>query len=79
MTTREEISDWFDRGVARGASHMVVVCDTFDWEDYPVFVSSAAEAKCRYEDSTNMQKGMEVYNLNDPKAEQINERRCVRY
>ena len=77
--SRQDISAWFDRGVSERASHMVVVCDTFDWEDYPVFVKSAEEAKARYEDRTNMQKGMEVYKLSDPKDEQMNLRRCVRY
>jgi hypothetical protein len=78
-TTKQEISGWFDRGVAEGATHMVVVCDTYDWEDYPVFVRSPEEAKRQFQDRSNMQKGMEVYNLSMPKDEQLSERRCVRY
>lgn len=31
-TTQQEISEWFDRGVKEGATHMIVVCDTFDYE-----------------------------------------------
>jgi hypothetical protein len=78
-TTKQEVSNWFERGVAEGATHMVVVCDTYDWEDYPVFVKSPEEAKRQFEDRSNMRKGMEVYNLSAPKDEQLSERRCVRY
>jgi len=39
-TTREQIRGWLERGVvADGATHMVVACDTFDWEDYLVYMS----------------------------------------
>lgn len=38
MTTQSQIRDWFQEGVHLGASHLVVVCDTFDHEDYPVYV-----------------------------------------
>jgi len=37
-TSREQISKWFDRAKEHGATHMLVVCDTFDWEDYSVEV-----------------------------------------
>jgi hypothetical protein len=43
--TYERISGWFDRGVAQGATHLVVVCDTFDYEDYPVFVKPGEDAR----------------------------------
>ena len=38
MTTNTDIGEWFDDGVELGASHMIIVCDTFDHEDYPVYV-----------------------------------------
>lgn len=37
-STPTERKEWFDRGVADGATHMLVVTDTYDWEDYPVYV-----------------------------------------
>ena len=37
MTTAHEIGVWFDRGIALGASHMIVATDTFDHDDYPVY------------------------------------------
>ena len=36
--SRGDLKRWFEEGVEEGASHMIVVCDTFDYEDYPVFV-----------------------------------------
>ena len=84
MTTRSEISDWFDQGVQKGASHMIVVCDTYDWEDYPVYVSGGStEAKRKYNEYSNgahsMQKVMEVYDLSADKSEQMGSHRCFRF
>ena len=50
--TRDEILAWFDRGAALGATHMIVVCDTFSYEDYPVFVMPG-------EDVHRARKGMQ--------------------
>lgn len=38
-TTQAMIGSWFDQGVNQGATHMIVVVDTFDHDDYPVFVT----------------------------------------
>lgn len=37
-TTQDTISKWFDYGVENKKSHLIVVCDTYDYEDYPVYV-----------------------------------------
>lgn len=74
MTTRAQISNWFDRGVESGYSHMVIVCDTFDYEDFPVFTNHPEEEGKGY-----MQRVMEVYRLSDDKEEQLSEDRCFRY
>jgi len=76
--TRQDIDGWFDRGVANGARHMLVVCDTFDHDDYPVFTHSDAECLARYKEPGNMQRVMEVYDLRAEKAEQMNEHRAMR-
>lgn len=36
--TRNDIAGWLREARAQGATHMIVVCDTFDWDDFPVFV-----------------------------------------
>jgi len=75
VTTREEISEWFDRGVEEGASHMLVIADTFDYEDYPSFVDSVDEARQVAAKPGDMQRVMEVYNLSMDKETQLNEQR----
>lgn len=64
-TSREEIKSWLERGQKEGATHVIVVCDTFDHEDYPVMVMPGEDAKEKYEEynGKDMQRVMEVYNL----------------
>jgi len=71
-TTRSEIEGWFDRGVTGGFSYMLVICDTFDHDDYPVFVNTDDECLRRYRDPGEMQRVMEVYDLRKDKTEQLN-------
>lgn len=78
MTTKAEIDDWFDRGVKQRAAYMLVVCDTFDHEDYPVFVMDAAACLAKYKAPGEMQRVMEVYDLGADKGEQMRERRALR-
>lgn len=75
MTTREEIGQWFDEGVAKGSAYMVIVCDTFDWGDYPVYCSTEQVARQRTLSPGEMQRVMEVYDLSADKVEQLNKRR----
>lgn len=71
--TKDDISGWFDRGLNEGATHMLVVCDTFDYDDYPVFVMPGTDVKDKLKeyDGPNMQKVMEVYNLAQSKSDQM--------
>jgi hypothetical protein len=79
MTTITQIGSWFDLGVAEGKTHLIVVCDTFDHEDYPVFAKGDEEALNKYENynGLNMQRVMEVYDLRKPKDPQIRELRAM--
>jgi len=77
-TTKAEIRSWLDRGKEMGATHMIVACDTFDWEGYPVFVKpdeKVEQIEDRY-DRKNMQKVMEVYNLSMDWDQQLNQARA---
>lgn len=77
-TTREEIRQWFLEGQRGGKTHMVVVCDTFDHEDYPVYVypnGNVHEVVEAY-DGKNMQRVMEVYALFLDMEGQLAERRA---
>lgn len=81
-TTQADISKWFDDGVSRGIySHMIVVCDEFDWEDFPVFVirgEDPREFEKKY-DEGDLTHTMEVYNLSMDKETQLNEYRARNY
>lgn len=77
MTLKKELSEWFDRGVAQGASHMIVVCDTYDHEDYPVYVMDPLDVvkKQKEYEVMPMQRVMEIYSLRKDKQEQMSETR----
>ena len=59
-------------------THVIIVCDTFDNEDYPVYVKDHEDVyEVRDEfDGVNMQKIMEIYNRNLTLEEQMAERRA---
>lgn len=79
--TVNRISEWFDRGIGLKATHMIVVCDTFDHEDYPVFVKkeeNVHEKESEY-DEKDMQIIMEVYDLSMSKGKQLDEVRARHY
>lgn len=69
--TRDEISNWFDRGVSQGHNYMIVMCDTFDWEDYPIFCETKLELGCIVKNPGSMERVMETYDLNQPKEPQM--------
>lgn len=79
--SRTDISGWFDRGVEEGATHLIVVCDSWDYEDYPVFVKSGEDAREKASEYSgkNMQRVMEVYSLSQDKEQQMAEHRAFHY
>lgn len=60
-----DIADWFERGKKEGATHLIVVCDTFDHDDYPTWVHPGQDFWEKYDhyNGKNMQRVMEVYDL----------------
>lgn len=80
-TTKEDIRGWFKRGKSQKATHFIVVCDTYDHEDYPVFVSKTQDPKVRVQEynGKEMQRVIEVYNLSLDMETQLNEHRSFNY
>lgn len=75
-TTRKDLKRWFDEGVKKSAAYMIIVCDTFDHEDYPVYVlpdEDFWEKHATY-NGESMQRIMEVYDLKLPWQSQNSER-----
>lgn len=78
MTTRDDIKNWLNDGKRQGASHMLVVCDTFDYEDYPVYVkpeNNLAEV-CNRIHNVDTERIMEVYDLSMNLDKQLAEHRA---
>lgn len=79
-TTRDDLRRWFEHGKEQGATHMLVVCDTFDWDDYPVYVlpdQDVQEVRKQY--SKDMQKIMECYSYTLPINRQLAEHRAFHW
>ena len=80
-TSKEMIRSWLKNGLAVGASHVMVVCDQFDWEDYPKFIMPGQDAYQEYYSvhGNNMQSVMEVYKLNMDWNAQLDEHRALHF
>lgn len=80
-TTMDDIKRWFLEGKKEKATHLIVVCDTFDYEDYPVYVKEGQDPKKRVTaiNGQSMQKVMEVYNLSQDMDTQLKTRRNWNY
>jgi hypothetical protein len=76
--SKSEIRRWIESGIKNGATHVIVVCDTFDHEDYPVYVMQNESVKDRvsYYQRASMQTIMEIYNLSMDVESQLNEYRA---
>jgi hypothetical protein len=81
-TTVYQIRKWFDEGKANGYTHMMVMCDTYDYEDYPKYVKGSSEyarRMAREYASYPMTRLMEVYNLTLDGEPQFKEYRAYNY
>lgn len=73
-TTQEEIKEWLEEAKRNGSTHMLVVCDTYDYEDYPVYVKKGQNCQdvvSAYH-GKDMQRVMEVYSMSKDLKEQLN-------
>lgn len=63
--TLKDVQRWIEEGKKKGATHLISVCDTFDWEDYPVYVMPNEDIDIVKKRFTweNMQKINEVIKL----------------
>ncbi len=77
LPIKDEIKCWLEDGNNSTNSHLIVVCDTFDYEYYPVYVKNDEDVKEKMGkyNSNNMQKIMEVYDYSLDLNMQLNEGR----
>jgi hypothetical protein len=78
VATMQEISAWYSEGIDQRASHMIVVCDTYDHSDYPRYVHGPEELRDALDSYTSapMTRVMEVYDLGGDKVAQLVEFRA---
>tara|TARA_Y100000034_G_C6634853_1_gene277311 strand:- start:52 stop:330 length:279 start_codon:yes stop_codon:yes gene_type:complete len=82
MTAREDITEWLNEGKKmKDITHMIVACDTFSYDDYPVYVCASEDVGKIFKkyDGPNMQKVMEVYSYNKDLGEQLQEHRAFHF
>lgn len=80
--TRQDIERWLTVDVPEKATHMAVVCDTFDYDDFPVYVKEGEDARetlAKYVRGENMTRLMEVYNLKLDIQTQLKQTRAFNY
>jgi len=71
----QAIQSWLEEAKATGARWLIVVCDTYDYEDYPVAIKPDEDfwAKFAEFNGNNMQRVMEVYDLEMDLKSQLDE------
>lgn len=66
--TLEDIKRWVKEGKRKkDCTHVLIVCDTFDYEDYPVYVMKGQDVRkvAQENNGANMTRLMEVYSLTE--------------
>ena len=76
--TKADLRAWFQHGLRMEPkpTRMVIVCDTFDWEDYPVYVVNHELVRLTLSEPGDMKKVMEVYDLTMDMESQMAEHRA---
>lgn len=79
--TKLDVKRWFDTGVKLKATHMIVAVDSFDFEDYPVYVLSNDDIHDKINEvrMSPMQRIMEIYDLAMDRTDQLNEHRAFHF
>ncbi|MDX1535922.1 MAG: hypothetical protein R3346_04145 [Candidatus Spechtbacterales bacterium] len=81
MADKETFKKWFDEGIEKEATHMIIVYNMPDQETCPVFVSAhrSAQKKAEAYDAMNNQRVTEVYSLSIDFDEQYRENPCFNF
>lgn len=72
----EDVRRWVYGGNNGTNSHLIVVCDKWDWEDYPVYVKNGEDIKkyiSEYQDAQRMSGINEIYNYSLDLESQLRE------
>jgi hypothetical protein len=74
---QEDIREWLNNAKEiDGARYLLVACDTYDYEDYPIIFENIEELKNRFQNPHSMEKFMECYDLKLDLESQLKDYRC---
>lgn len=75
--TLQVIERWLQSAKEKGASHLIIAVDTYDYENYPVYVGYNEDVNEEIErvQSQSMQGIDEVYNMQMDINEQLNQQK----
>lgn len=71
--TQNDIRRWLNEAKNKNAKYLIVVCDTYDHDDYPIQCMTDEECWIKYNNPGDMQRIMEVYDLNMDIENQLNQ------
>lgn len=79
--TKTDIIGWLEKAQQMGATHLIVAVDTYNYDNYPVYVMPDEDVKEEYDkfNGKNMQSVDEVYNLSMDIEFQLTERRAFHF
>lgn len=64
--TRQDVDRWIDTAKEKKAKYIISVCDTFDWDDYPVYIMPNEDLEERKKEYRgNMQRINEVIEIKE--------------
>ena len=63
--TRADVDRWIEQAKSKNLPFILSVCDTFDWDDYPVYCKDKNDLIMQYEahNGTNMQRINEIIQI----------------
>lgn len=74
--TKADIRKWLMEGKEQGATHVIIALDTWDYDNYPVFIQPGQSVKEKVDSYNSKQDRIdEVYNLSLDIEQQLNQRR----
>lgn len=75
-----DIKQWLETGKEKGATHVIVALDTWDYSNYPVYVLTKDDVKEKVREFDSKQDRIdEVYNLSMDIEQQLGARRAKNY
>lgn len=79
--TLQDIQGWLERAKQLKATHLIVAVDTYDHDNYPVYVTEDENVHDEYDKiiGSSMQGVDEVYNMSMDIEAQLKERRAKNF